>query len=103
VFGPLLEGGIQLHEYAPALLHTKMMIIDGTWATVGSANFDNRSMAMNDELNVMFYDQTIAKRLEEIFVEDITHSTKLTHEQLENRQWLQRVLSVLLSPFQAWF
>lgn len=103
VFGPLLEGGIQLHEYAPALLHTKMMIIDGTWATVGSANFDNRSMAMNDELNVMFYDQTIAKRLEEIFVEDITHSTKLTHEQLENRQWLHRVLSVLLRPFQAWF
>lgn len=53
-FGPLLDGGIQLHEYAPALLHTKMMIIDGAWATVGSANFDNRSMAMNDELNVMF-------------------------------------------------
>jgi phosphatidylserine/phosphatidylglycerophosphate/cardiolipin synthase-like enzyme len=54
-----LDGGIQLHEYAPALLHTKMMIIDGAWATVGSANFDNRSMAMNDELNVMFYDQTL--------------------------------------------
>jgi cardiolipin synthase len=103
VFGPLLDGGIQLHEYAPALLHTKMMIIDGTWATVGSANFDNRSMAMNDELNVMFYDQTIAKRLEEIFVEDITHSAKLSREQLEDRQWFHRALSVLLSPFHAWF
>jgi cardiolipin synthase A/B len=102
-FGPLLDGGIQLHEYAPALLHTKMMIIDGTWATVGSANFDNRSMAMNDELNVMFYDQTIAKRLEEIFVEDISHSHKLTREHLEHRAWLHRALSVLLSPFHAWF
>ena len=103
VFGPLLDGGIQLHEYTPALLHTKMMIVDGAWATVGSTNFDNRSMAMNDELNVMFYDQTIAKRLEEIFVEDIARSHKLTHEQLENRQWLHRALSVLLSPFHAWF
>lgn len=103
VFGPLLDGGIQLHEYTPALLHTKMMIVDGVWATVGSANFDNRSMAMNDELNVMFYDQTIAKRLEEIFVEDITHSNKLTREQLEHRQWLHRALSVLMSPFRAWF
>lgn len=103
VFGPLLDGGIQLHEYSPALLHTKMMIIDGVWATVGSANFDNRSMAMNDELNVMVYDQPIAKRLEEIFVEDLSRSTKLTQEKLENRQWLHRVLSVLLSPFQAWF
>jgi cardiolipin synthase A/B len=103
VFGPLLDGGIQLHEYSPALLHTKMMIIDGLWATVGSANFDNRSMAMNDELNVMVYDQPIAKRLEEIFVEDLSQSTKLTREKLENRQWLHRALSVLLSPFHAWF
>jgi cardiolipin synthase len=102
-FGPLLDGGVQLHEYAPALLHTKMMIIDGVWATVGSTNFDNRSMAMNDELNVMFYDQSIAKRLEEIFVEDVAHSAKLTREQLENREWLHRALSVLLSPFHAWF
>jgi cardiolipin synthase len=102
-FGPLLDGGIQLHEYAPALLHTKMMIIDGIWATVGSANFDNRSMAMNDELNVMFYDHVVAKRLEDIFVEDITHSHKLSREQLENRQWFHRALSVLLSPFHAWF
>ena len=102
-FGPLLDGGIQLHEYTPALLHTKMMIIDGDWATVGSANFDNRSMAMNDELNVMFYDQAIAKRLEDIFVEDIDNSQKLSREQLENRQWLHRVLGALLSPFRAWF
>ena len=102
-FGPLLDGGVQLHEYSPALLHTKMMIIDGTWATVGSANFDNRSMAMNDELNVMFYDPTIAKRLEEIFVEDIAHSNRLTRDKLENREWLHRALSLLLSPFQAWF
>lgn len=102
-FGPLLDGGVQLHEYAPALLHTKVMIIDGVWATVGSTNFDNRSMAMNDELNVMFYDQRIAKHLEEIFVEDVAHSSKLTREQLENRDWLHRSLSVLLSPFHAWF
>lgn len=60
-FGPLLDGGIQLHEYFPALLHTKMMIVDGIWATVGSTNFDNRSMAMNDELNVILYDEHIAK------------------------------------------
>jgi cardiolipin synthase len=80
-----------------------MMIIDGAWATIGSANFDNRSMAMNDELNVMFYDQSIAGRLEEIFAEDIAHSHKLTREQLENRQWLHRALGALLSPFRAWF
>jgi cardiolipin synthase len=102
-FGALLEGGVQLHEYSPALLHTKMMIIDGTWATVGSTNLDNRSMAMNDELNVMFYDRTIAKRLEEIFAADIAYSHKVSREQLENQEWLHRALGVLLSPFHAWF
>lgn len=103
LFAPLLDGGILLHEYTPALLHTKMMIIDGAWATIGSANFDNRSMAMNDELNVMFYDHTIAQRLEEIFAEDVANSHKLTMEQLENRDWLHRALGVLMSPFRAWF
>ena len=102
-FGALLNGGVQLHEYSPALLHTKMMIIDGTWATVGSTNLDNRSMAMNDELNVMFYDRTIAKRLEEIFAADVAYSHKVSREQLENREWLHRALGVLLSPFHAWF
>jgi cardiolipin synthase A/B len=102
-FGALLDGGVQLHEYSPALLHTKMMIIDGTWATVGSTNLDNRSMAMNDELNVMFYDRTIAKRLEEIFAADVAYSHKVSREQLENREWLHRALGVLLSPFHAWF
>jgi cardiolipin synthase A/B len=102
-FGALLDGGVQLHEYSPALLHTKMMIIDGTWATVGSTNLDNRSMAMNDELNVMFYDRTIAKRLEEIFAADIAYSHKVSREQLENQEWLHRALGVLLSPFHAWF
>jgi cardiolipin synthase A/B len=102
-FGALLDGGVQLHEYSPALLHTKMMIIDGTWATVGSTNLDNRSMAMNDELNVMFYDRTIAKRLEEIFAADVAYSHKVLREQLENREWLHRALGVLLSPFHAWF
>jgi cardiolipin synthase len=60
-------------------------------------------MAMNDELNVMIYDPALARRMEEIFMEDISHSKKLVREELENRQWLHRVLGALLSPFRAWF
>lgn len=103
MFGQLLDGGIQLHEYFPALLHTKMMMIDGIWATVGSTNFDNRSMAMNDELNVIFYDEPIVKRLEDIFLEDLTHSKKISREHLENRGWLDRFLGVLTSPLHDYF
>ena len=102
-FGSLLDGGIQLHEYSPALLHTKMMIIDGIWSTIGSTNFDNRSMAMNDELNVIFYDGPIAKRLENIFLEDLTHSRKITRGHLKKRGWLSRFLGLLTSPLHDYF
>ena len=51
-FGPLLAGGIHLYEYAPALLHTKIMVIDGMWSVVGSTNFDNRSFGLNDEVSI---------------------------------------------------
>lgn len=102
-FGPLLDGGIQLHEYTPALLHTKMMVIDGRWATVGSTNLDNRSMAMNDELNVVFYDQQIAKRLEDIFNEDLSRAKKISREQLEQRGWASRFLGLLIRPVRDYF
>ena len=102
-FGPLLAGGIQLYEYAPALLHTKMMVIDGQWATVGSTNLDNRSMGMNDELNAVFYDEQIAKRLEEIFNEDLAHAKKISPDDLERRGWMSRFLGLLLSPVRNYF
>lgn len=102
-FGPLVAGGIRLYEYAPALLHTKMMVIDGRWATIGSTNLDNRSMAMNDELNVVFYDESVAQRLEEIFKEDLSHATAVTADQLKERGWLGRFLGLLTSPIRDFF
>src|SRR5207244_3985584 len=42
-FGPLLEAGVRIFEYQPTMLHMKIMIVDATWVTAGSANFDNRS------------------------------------------------------------
>ncbi len=102
-FGPLVAGGIRLYEYAPALLHTKMMVIDGRWATIGSTNLDNRSMAMNDELNVVFYDESIAQRLEEIFQEDLSHAIAITADQLKERGWFGRFLGLLTSPIRDYF
>lgn len=102
-FEALIRGGIHLNEYAAALLHTKMMVIDGVWATIGSTNFDNRSMALNDELNVVFYDRAVAARLEQIFTEDLRHSHPVTLESLRRRGWLGRVIGLLTSPFRGHF
>jgi len=102
-FAKFLEAGSHMNEYAPALLHTKMMIVDGRWATVGSTNFDNRSMAMNDELNVVFYEEPVARRLEGIFLEDLDHSRKITTENLKRRPWVARLLGMLTSPVRDYF
>ena len=48
-------------------MHAKTMVIDGIWATIGSTNFDNRSFALNQELNLTVYDASLARHLEVIF------------------------------------
>src|SRR4029079_16765944 len=52
VYDPLIAAGIQISEYSPTMMHAKIMIIDGTWNVVGSGNFDNRSLELNDEITV---------------------------------------------------
>ena len=69
-FSRLLAAGVRLLEYQPTLLHQKMMTVDGEWCVLGSANFDERSLDINDELAVAFRDTTLASRLEEIFRAD---------------------------------
>jgi cardiolipin synthase A/B len=66
-YGPLLSGGIQIYEYKAALMHAKTIVVDGIWSTVGSTNFDNRSFALNQEVNLTVYDSGLAHRLSKSF------------------------------------
>ena len=47
----LLRAGVRIYEYQPTMMHAKTFIIDGTWGSIGSMNFDNRSLAFNNESN----------------------------------------------------
>ncbi len=64
---PLLQAGIEIHEYQPTMLHTKLLIIDGLLVSVGSTNFDIRSFRLNDEASLNVYDRTLAARMTEVF------------------------------------
>jgi cardiolipin synthase A/B len=70
-FGHLLKRGVRIWEYDKTLLHQKIMIVDGTWASVGSTNFDARSFEINDEVNVGVVDPAIAGQLRAAFFEDM--------------------------------
>jgi len=97
-FGRLLKAGVEIYEYLPALLHSKTMVIDGVWATIGSTNLDNRSFAVNDELNVIIYNRAFAQRLETAFADDIAHSRRVTFGAWKDRGITARLLETLALP-----
>ena len=97
-YGRLLLGGAQIFEYQTALMHAKTMVVDGIWATIGSTNFDNRSFALNQELNLTMYDATLARRLEEIFQEDLKHSKNITYEEWNSRSIFERLFEFFTFP-----
>ena len=97
-YGPLLLGGVQVYEYKASLLHAKTIVVDGVWSTVGSTNFDNRSFALNQEINLTVYDSGIAQRLEHVFQEDLKHSQQVTYEQWRSRSFYQRLIEMFEFP-----
>jgi len=80
-FGRPLEAGVKIYEYGPALLHAKTLVVDGQWVSIGSANLDNRSFALNNELNLTFLDRRLAARLIEIFQQDLKYTQPVTYEE----------------------
>lgn len=97
-FGPLLAAGVEIYEYTAALLHAKTMVIDDLLATVGSANFDSRSFALNAELNVITYDRPVAERLEQVFADDLRHSRRIQYAAWRSRPLWQRFIELLILP-----
>ena len=83
----LLEEGVDVAEYQPTMMHAKTMVIDGVLSIVGSANFDNRSLELNDELNVAVFDPALASRLLSDFDRDLAVSKR---EDLQ--EWRSRPL-----------
>jgi cardiolipin synthase A/B len=73
----MLACGVRIFEYQRTMLHAKVLIVDTNWATVGSVNFDNRSFALNDELNLSVRDRAVVAELERHFRADIDDAVKL--------------------------
>ena len=98
-YDDLLEEGVQIAEYEPTMMHTKALIVDDLLSIIGSANFDNRSLELNDELNVAVFDRALAARLRADFERDLTRSKKLTLEQWRARPLPEKAREWLWSYF----
>jgi cardiolipin synthase len=95
----LLDQGIELYEYQPTMMHTKTMMIDGVWSMFGSANFDNRSLELNDEMNVAVSDRGLAARLEQDFEQDLRVAKRLDPAQWPRRSVLEKTREYFWSYF----
>jgi cardiolipin synthase len=95
----LLGLGIELYEYQPTMMHTKSLVVDGFWSMFGSANFDNRSLELNDELNVAVASPSLAARFLKDFEEDLRVSVRLELEQWRKRSLLEKTRENFWSYF----
>jgi len=90
-YGPLLECGTRIFEYQRAMLHAKVLIVDDSWVNVGSANFDNRSFALQHEINLCARDRDMVVRLEKHFLEDLDDSEEYLLGHWRERSIVERV------------
>ncbi|CAN5860951.1 phospholipase D-like domain-containing protein [soil metagenome] len=86
----LLDAGVRVFHYQPTMLHAKVMTVDGEVACVGSGNFDQRSMALNDEANLVILDQGVVAELDADYEQDRSRSEQIDPDRWEGRGGAQR-------------
>lgn len=95
----ILEAGGAIHEYQHRMYHCKVLVVDGLWISVGSSNFDNRSLAINDEANMNVYGASFARRQTQVFEEDLKSSRVVTLQDWRARPTLVKWLDAAASAF----
>jgi cardiolipin synthase len=102
-WGKLLDAGVEFYLYEPAMFHCKVMIIDHALVTIGSANFDNRSFSINDEVTLSVLDRKVAEENRRIFEDDLRKSKPLTREEFESRPLYIKALDHLCGTLRSQF
>jgi len=100
-FDALLEAGVKIYEYEKGFMHAKVLIVDRTMASVGSANMDMRSFHLNFEVNAFLYQTRSVRKLVSDFEADLLDASPLSREQFANRRLAERLFESaarLLSP-----
>lgn len=102
-WGPLIAAGVEIHEYEPAMFHCKTMAVDGIFVTIGSANFDNRSFTINDEITFNTLDRGVAATHLDIFEQDLKRSRLINRAEFAARpfygRWADKFCGLFRSQF----
>jgi cardiolipin synthase len=92
---------VKIFEYQPTMFHLKTMVVDGIFSTVGSANFDERSFHLNEEINLFVYDAPFAGLMRQRFEQDALKCRPYTAAMWKARSLKQRMTEWLATPFRS--
>lgn len=95
----LLRQGIRIYEYSGGIEHSKYIVIDNYWASVGSSNLDERSMRLNFELSLLAYCKKTNHQLAQIFQETISQSVEINLKTFSRRSYKEKLIESALRPF----
>lgn len=101
-FEGLLKAGAKIYLYEKGFVHSKVFVIDGKLASVGTANLDMRSFDLNFEVSALIYDEETATEVRDSFYEDLKDSVEITYEQWQQRPKIRQIgekIVRLVSPF----
>ncbi|MDN5202929.1 cardiolipin synthase [Fulvivirgaceae bacterium BMA10] len=87
----LLEAGVNIYVYRKGFTHSKLLMVDGIFCSVGTANMDVRSFDQNFEVNALVYDTNITTQLEKLFMEDIENSEKIILDNFQRRPFIKKL------------
>jgi cardiolipin synthase len=90
-WGRLLAAGVRIYEFVPTNYHTKVVIVDEQWTTIGSSNFDERSFRLNDEANLNVYNREFALRQIEDFTHDLSRSREISFRLWQRRSMTEKI------------
>jgi len=88
----LLRAGAKIYEYQPSMMHSKTIVVDGLWSSVGSMNFDNRSMAFNNESNLVVLDSAFGASMDATFLDDLRYAKQINLEEFQRRSVWARIV-----------
>jgi len=100
-WGELLRAGAEIHVYQPTMLHTKLLVIDTEFVSVGSTNFDMRSIRLNDEASLNIYSSELARQMTAVFEDDLLSAELYTLARWKSRPWREKLYETILLPIRS--
>lgn len=100
-WGALLNAGAEIHVYQPTMLHTKLLVIDGEFVSVGSTNFDMRSIRLNDEASLNIYSSGFATQMTAVFEDDLLDAEPYSLARWKSRPLREKFSEKILLPIRS--